>query len=176
MTVLVTAASREGSTIEIAEAIADVLREHGLEVSVHSPTTTDDMSAYDAVVVGSAVYSGHWLESAVTFVRRHADELSSRPVWLFSSGPVGDPARGLVRKMAADPVELEELTVLSGARGHRMFAGRLLDGHGPSGLAARAFRLTGDWRDWPEIEEWASAIAATLTRNDWYRRVREEAR
>jgi hypothetical protein len=48
---------------------------------------------YDAVVLGSAVYAGHWLKPARALADRCAAALRARPVWLFSSGPVGDPAK-----------------------------------------------------------------------------------
>jgi menaquinone-dependent protoporphyrinogen oxidase len=47
---------------------------------------------YDAVILGSAVYVGHWLEAAQRFVEKHRADLVARPVWLFASGPVGVPA------------------------------------------------------------------------------------
>ena len=76
MKVLVTAASRYGSTSEIARAIGDVLRERGLEASVAQPEGVDDIEAYDAVVLGSGVYAGHWLKPARELVERHAGELA----------------------------------------------------------------------------------------------------
>ena len=47
-------------------------------------------TVYDAAVLGSGVYLGHWLESACLLVDSHAEALSRIPVWLFSSGPIGD--------------------------------------------------------------------------------------
>ncbi len=167
MKVLVTAASRAGATREIGEAIAAALRASGLEVAVAEPEEVSSLEGYDAFVIGSAVYSGHWLEPATELVRRAGSSLAQRPVWLFSSGPVGDPSRKLVQKMAADPLELPELTAIARPREHRMFAGRL----GGSGLpraqrlSLRLFRgLEGDFRDWREIEAWAGAIVDTLRR------------
>src|ERR1051326_4828734 len=64
MNVLVTAASKEGSTTEIAEAIAQTLRRRGLETTVSSPERVGDVRGYDAFVIGSAAYMSHWLEPA----------------------------------------------------------------------------------------------------------------
>lgn len=57
-----------------------------------------------------------------------------------------------------------------GARDHRVFFGawdRRNLGRGRLGFAerivARRFLPEGDWRDWPEIEAWASDIARALT-------------
>lgn len=98
MKVLVTAASKYGSTAEIAQAIGDVLAGRGVDATVmpfDGATAVDD---YDAVVFGSAVYAGHWLSPAKEFVQRNALALADRPVWLFSSGPIGEPP-----KPAEDP-------------------------------------------------------------------------
>jgi menaquinone-dependent protoporphyrinogen oxidase len=164
--VLVTGASQQGATYGIAEAIGRALTAHGLEVTVATLAEARDVAGCDAFVIGSAVYTGHWLAPATEFVRRLAPMLSARPVWLFSSGPVGDPRRKLVQKMAADPVELPLLFELTNARGHRMFAGKLV-GEGLSGprrLSLLVFRgLEGDWRDWAAIETWADEIGCALT-------------
>ena len=165
MNVLVTAASQQGATRGIAEAIVRTLRARGLDATVAAPDEVADVTAYDAFVVGSAIYVGHWLEPATAFVQRFAPALSQRPVWLFSSGPVGDPRRKLVQKMTADPVELPQLLAWTQAREHRIFAGKLT-GTGlsaPQRLALLVFRgVDGDWRDWATIEHWAGEIADSL--------------
>jgi menaquinone-dependent protoporphyrinogen IX oxidase len=89
MKVLVTAASTHGATAEIAQAIAQTLTEQGLAVTVLPPAEVTSVEEYDAVVIGSAVYVGHWLDAAKDLVNRCHDGLVTRPVWLFSSGPVG---------------------------------------------------------------------------------------
>jgi menaquinone-dependent protoporphyrinogen oxidase len=165
MNILVTAASRQGATIGIAEAIGRALRAHGLETTVAPPDELLDAAPYDAFVIGSAIYAGHWLEPATALVRRFAPTLPQRPVWLFSSGPVGEPSRKLVQKMTADPVELPQLLALTNAREHRIFAGKLT-GNGLPGfqrLSLLVFRsMEGDWRDWAAIERWADEIADSL--------------
>jgi menaquinone-dependent protoporphyrinogen oxidase len=64
MRVLVTAATKHGATGEIAQAIGEVLAEHGLDTTVLAPEQVDTVNDYDAVVPGSAVYAGHWLKPA----------------------------------------------------------------------------------------------------------------
>jgi menaquinone-dependent protoporphyrinogen oxidase len=165
MNVLVTAASQQGATYEIAEAIGRVLRERGFDSTVSRPEQVDDVTGYDAVVIGSAIYSGHWLEPANDFACRFAEALAQRPVWLFSSGPVGDARRKLVQKMTADPLELPSVLAQTQARQHRILAGRLAGDHlgRASRLSLLLFHgLQGDWRDWAEIERYASAIADEL--------------
>jgi menaquinone-dependent protoporphyrinogen IX oxidase len=55
MTVPVTAASRHGSTAEIAEAIGRTLRQRGLDVEVQPAAGMSAVDRYEAVVLGSAV-------------------------------------------------------------------------------------------------------------------------
>ncbi len=93
MTVLVAAASKYGATQEIAEAIGRVLAECGVGAEVMRVEDVGDVTGYEAVVLGSAVYMGSWLEPARRFVEEHGDELAALPTWLFSSGPTGDPPR-----------------------------------------------------------------------------------
>jgi menaquinone-dependent protoporphyrinogen oxidase len=165
MNVLVIAASQQGATYGIAEAIGRTLRARGLETTVARPDEIVAVDAYDAFVIGSAIYMGRWLEPAVEFVHRFAPTLSRRPVWLFSSGPVGDPKRKLVQKMTADPVELPQLLALTNAREHRILAGKLTGKglRGPQRLSLMIFRgIEGDWRDWAGIERFAAGIADAL--------------
>jgi menaquinone-dependent protoporphyrinogen oxidase len=159
MKVLVTAASRHGSTEDVAAAIARVLRLRGLDAEDVPPEDVHDPTAYDAFVVGSAVYAGRWLPAVVAFVDRLGVRLSGRPVWLFSSGPIGAP-RTLVEDRDA-----EALMATTGAREHRVFAGRIDEQDlTTSELAAlRAVHAPeGDYRDWSAIIEWATEIADTL--------------
>jgi menaquinone-dependent protoporphyrinogen oxidase len=160
MKVLVTAATKHGATDEVARAIAEVIGEAGHFTAVVAPEAVTSVDAYDAVVLGSAVYFGRWLEPAIEFGRRHGSGLANRPVWLFSVGPIGDPP-----KPDVDPAELPEMLETTRAREHRRFPGRL-DKRGLSlgekvivtGLRAPE----GDFRPWPEIREWAATIAESL--------------
>ena len=163
--VLVTAASQHKATAEIAQAIGQALTEQGLNVAVIPPAEVRSLDGYDAVVIGSAVYVGHWLDAAKDFVLRFADALDDRPVWLFSSGPVGKPSGKLAQSMGQDPVDLPEMIAATHAREHRMFAGKL--DRKQLSLFQRAsllvFRsLEGDFRDWGAVRQWAEGIAGQL--------------
>lgn len=165
MNVLVTAASRYGATGDIAAAIAEELRSHGLSVDQPAPQDVGSLAGYDAVVLGSAVYTGHWLEPAMALAERVAHDAPDRPVWLFSSGPVGDPSRKLVQQMSGDPVDLSKVRSETHARDHRMFAGKLERRHlgFAQRLALAFFRgLEGDFRDVTAIKGWAAGIAGSL--------------
>jgi menaquinone-dependent protoporphyrinogen oxidase len=161
MKVLVAAASRHGSTSEIAEAIGDELRGHGLDADVKRADEVHDLAGYDAVVLGSAVYVGKWLDPARDLVEKRADELCTLPVWLYSSGPVGEP----LRPAPEDAVDVAPLVSATRAREHRLFGGKLDKGRLGFGEKAvvLAFRAPeGDFRDWDEIRAWAGDIAGEL--------------
>jgi menaquinone-dependent protoporphyrinogen oxidase len=160
MNVLVTVASKQGATMEIAERIGEVLSAAGLGATVEPVEAVGDVDRYDAVVLGSVVRIGHWIEPARRFVRDHGAALATRPVWLFSSGPIGDPP-----KPAGDPLEIGEMMATLHARDHRVFAGKL-EKEG-LGIAERAIVAAvraeeGDFRPWAEIDAWAAGIAAEL--------------
>jgi menaquinone-dependent protoporphyrinogen oxidase len=174
MLVLVAYASKYGSTERIAEFIADRLRVAGLEAHAFPVESVRDVAAYDAVLVGSATYMGHWLRPARDFVERFRDTLAGRPTWLFSSGPLGTSPidrDGRDLHVTATPTEVPQLAAWVRARGHAVFFG-VLDAH-RLGLRDRAIRMTpvggsplpeGDFRNWREIDAWASSIAAELVR------------
>jgi menaquinone-dependent protoporphyrinogen oxidase len=160
MNVLVTVASKHGATGEIGEALAATLRDAGLPVETVAPEKVTALDGFDVVILGSAVYAGHWMESATRFAGHFATELAGRQVWLFSSGPIGHPP-----KPEGEPSVMLELAERVGARGHRSFAG-LLDRR-RLGLMERAITSAlnapeGDFRDWEAIRAWADEIAAQL--------------
>src|SRR5687767_14851595 len=91
MKVLIAVASKHGSTRDIAQAIGQELQATNIAVEVLDLTKGDvkDVGSYQAVILGSAIYAGNWLPEAKQFAQKHREELSSLPVWLFSSGPLG---------------------------------------------------------------------------------------
>lgn len=166
MRVLVAFATRHEATAEIAERVGDVLRnavtaaDPAAVVDVRNVHTVGDVEDYDAVVVGSAVYLGRWLEAAWRFLHDNRQALLARPVWLFASGPVGDPL--LPRD---EPSEVDHLVGLVGARTHQVFAGALRPaalGGTERMLIHQAHSAEGDFRDWPLISRWSTAVADDL--------------
>jgi menaquinone-dependent protoporphyrinogen oxidase len=156
--VLVAYATKYGSNREIAEAIAETLREAGLVAEVRSARSVADIERYDAVILGSALYAAHWRTDANRFVKRHLEALQARPVWLFSSGPLDPSANGA--HIPISPHVAPEVEPI-GAMGHRTFGGRLLPGTGvPDDILAT--HPNGDFRDFRAIHEWARGIAAAL--------------
>lgn len=157
--VLVAFASKHGSTREIAEEIGRVLRDRGVEATVAEARLVRDLAPYRAVVLGSALYAAHWQREANRFVARHLAALRTRPVWLFSSGPLDRSADAGVLPA---PPSVAITTDPVGARNHRVFGGRLLAD--TTGLDPRvlATHPVGDFRDWEAIRAWAASIARDL--------------
>jgi len=160
MRVLVTVASRHGATDEIGHRIAAVLERAGLTVITVAPEAVVSIDGYDAVVLGSGVYAGRWMEAAKAFAQRNREALATKRVWLFSSGPVGDPPKPL-----EDPVDARDMMSATGAVEHRLFAGRLERdslGFAEKVIIAAVRAPEGDYRPWTEIDTWAASIAIAL--------------
>ncbi len=160
MKVLIAVSSKHGSTREIAGAIGETIREAGIAVELADAQLVESVAPYDAIIVGSALYMGRWMGAARDLVNRSADALRTRPVWLFSSGPMGrdidDPA---------DAAEGNKLLELVGGREHRVFAGKADKdefGFGERTILRMVKNPYGDYRDWPAIREWATSIARDL--------------
>ncbi len=170
--VLVAYASKHGSTRGIAEWIGESIRGFGHEVEVRPVKEVADLSRYDAFVIGSAAYMGFWLKDAREFVRRHAGLLAERPVWLFSSGPLGTEthdAQGNDVLVSCEPREFLEFKSSVRPKEMKVFFGALDPKH--LDFSARLLRRTaagakmlpvGDFRDHPAVEEWGAAIGREL--------------
>lgn len=159
-TALVAYGTKNGSTAEIAEHIASVLRGIGLDADVRPAAEVRDVGRYDVVVLGGALYMGRWHRDARRFARRHRHALADRPVWLFSSGPL-DPSAS-ERDIPPAPGARRAVQRL-GAEGHVTFGGRLEAG--ARGRIARTILEQGrggDFRDFDRIAAWATGIAADL--------------
>lgn len=160
MKVLVSTASKHGATTQIGEAIATGLRAAGHDVDLRDPAEVRDLTGVDAVVLGSAVYAGRWLKPARELVDRMGPELAQRPVWLYSSGPVGNPPKPM-----EDAVDVAGAVAKTGAVEHRVFAGQVDKAQlslAERGMV-RAFRAAvGDFRDWEQIAAWAGEIDTHL--------------
>jgi menaquinone-dependent protoporphyrinogen oxidase len=156
--VLVAYATKLGSNGEIAEAIAQTLREAGHHASAHATRDVKGLDGWDAVVLGSAIYAAHWQKDARRFIGRFREQLRERPLWLYSSGPL-DPS--LARAQLPITQHGAEITAELGALGHRTFGGRLLADAAIDPQVLQTHPI-GDFRDWGAIRAYALEIASGL--------------
>jgi menaquinone-dependent protoporphyrinogen oxidase len=158
--VLVAYATKLGSTAEIAETMAHVLRDSGHFAVAQPVREVTSLDAWDAVVLGSALYAAYWQRDARKFVDRFREDLKTRPLWLFSSGPLD---RRLARADQPITPHGAEITAGLGAREHHTFGGRLTADAAVSAQVVETHRL-GDFRDWQRIVEYAYRIGRELDR------------
>ena len=162
MKVLVAVGSKYGATREIGQSIADVLAEFGHESTCLDAKDVEDPTVYDAYVIGSAVYGGFWRRDASGLIHDHAEMLKERPVWLFSSGPVGLPPR------PSEPTgEGEAFLDVVKANGHEVFSGYLNPdklNFGERAIIRGLKASVGDYREWGQVKTWAREIAHSLKR------------
>ncbi|WP_194949616.1 flavodoxin domain-containing protein [Actinomyces trachealis] len=160
MKILLVASSRHGSTEEVANVLADELRQAGLEVDLERPEDVVSVAGYEAFVIGSAVYLTHWTEEAMDFCGRFREALSAHPVWAFSVG-----LSGLPKGKISDPHRIGPVLLALDVEDHLTFAGRF----DPNKLSLRERTIAkvggaaeGDFRDWGEIRTWARTIVEAL--------------
>ena len=163
--VLVAYATKYGATKEIAEEIGRILRQAGLLTDVLPVDKVSNLSPYRAVVLGSAVYIGHWRKEAVKFLQANEKALAERRVWLFSSGPAGEgDAVELLQgwrfpeaqQPIVDRIRPHDVTVFHGDvdMNKLNFLERTMVKNVKSPI--------GDFRDWDAITSWAQVIAGEL--------------
>lgn len=159
MKVLVTAGSKYGSTRDVALAITEELMSQGFEAEYLDACDVLSVTAYDAVIIGSAVYGGLWRRDAEELVRNHAPALARRDVWTFSVG---------IETVVTDEQPIDEAPALAasvGAHEHKRFTGAIDPDKlnvGERALLSAINPPLGDYRDFAEVREWARAIAFEL--------------
>lgn len=172
MTVLVAYATWRGSTRGVGERIGSRLSASGLAVDVRPVTDVQDVTPYEAAVVGSAIHGGMWLPEGAEFIDRHGSALCGRPTWLFSVSTVGDeesmfsPAVARrMRSMRKEPKQLLEFRQALDPVEHRNFAGAISPADWPTSgrLFFKAFGgRYGDHRNWAAIDAWGDRIATYI--------------
>ncbi|OQU99180.1 Flavodoxin domain-containing protein [Cladophialophora immunda] len=171
MSVLIAYASAKGSTGEIAERIAEKLRESCPASTVKcSPISAIDVTSlpsYTAVIVGSAIHAGSWLSPARRFIHNNAIVLKEKPMWAFS---VGMPPKEEDRRKEEQMIEEKIRKTLPNLRRHELFEGRFNKQDLPwfgriiiSCCIPKDKAKFGDARDWIEINAWAEVIGKEIT-------------
>ncbi|MFN8376811.1 MAG: flavodoxin domain-containing protein [Anaerolineae bacterium] len=168
-TILVTYASRAGSTIGVAEAIAKTLTESGLVVEVRPMQEVKDLSAYRAVVAGSAVQDRQWLPEAMQFMRANQAALAQKPFAAFMVCMTMTMKNETYRQAVKDWLQPVRALVKPVSEG--FFAGVLDISKIPSFADRLKFRISvalgvwseGDHRDWNAIRAWAVQLKPLLS-------------
>jgi menaquinone-dependent protoporphyrinogen oxidase len=86
--ILVTYATKYGSTTGVADSIASILREKSNQVDVMPVREVKSLAGYQAVVLGSPLYIGSILGDASKFLVRHQAGLMKIPYSFFVLGPL----------------------------------------------------------------------------------------
>jgi menaquinone-dependent protoporphyrinogen oxidase len=168
-TILVTYASRAGSTAGVAEAIGKALAEGGAQVEVRPVQEVGDLAPYAAVVAGSAIQGQSWLPEAVQFVQAHRAELAQKRVAIFSVC-MTMAMRNAANYRAGVLEWVQPVRALLQPVSEGVFAGALDIGKIPSFGDRLKFRLSvltgvwkeGDHRDWAAIRAWAQETGPRL--------------
>lgn len=167
--ILVTYASRAGSTAGVAEAIARTLTESGAQVDVLPMEDVKDLSPYRAVVAGSAIRQARWLPEAIGFIRKHRETLLHKPFAMFTVcitlamsnseqyrsavagwvAPVRDLARPLSEGLFAGMLDFSKLPVNWDTLKLRA-------------TVAMGIFPRGDRRDWNAIRAWAESLKPVM--------------
>ncbi len=162
--ILVTYATRAGSTVDVAKTIGETLNATGASVDVRPVKNVTTLQGYDAVVLGSAIRMGHWLPEAVDFVTSNQAQLSQRPTVLFTVHLLNiddDDKSRAAREAYTAPVRQ-----LVAPRGEVFFAGKM-DFSKLSFLDGTIAKMVGgserDLRNWDAIRGWAQGLPALLS-------------
>ena len=166
--ILVTYASRAGSTVGVAEAISTSLAEGGTRVDVRPMQGVSDVNSYQAVVAGSAIQGQQWLPEAMQFLRDHQTALAQRPFAAFLVCMTLTISNAKHREEVAEWMRPVRAMVAPVSEG--LFAGALDISKVPSFRHRLGFRLSvalgvwseGDHRDWDAIHAWAESIRLLL--------------
>ncbi len=167
--ILVTYATRTGTTAGVAEAIGKTLAEVGTQVDVLPMQEVTDLSPYRAVVAGSAIQDRQWLPEAMQFIRANRAALAQKPfaaflVCMTLAMKNGEQYRSNISDWL-NPVRALVRPVSTG-----LFSGALDIGKIPSFSDRLKFRLSvlfgvwseGDHRDWDAIRDWAESLRPLL--------------
>lgn len=162
--ILVAYATRYGSTQEVAEAVGATMKDSGLEVDVRPMREVRSLDHYRAVVMGAALYIGHWHKDAQDFLSRHRAALTGLPVAVFALGPMHNEAKEFEDARKQLDAELAKVPGLVPVA-IEIFGGKF----DPetlkfpwSMIPALKMMPASDIRDWTAIRAWASSLPAAL--------------
>lgn len=162
---LIAYSSKHGSTADLALRMGLVLSHANIMADVLSVDEVEDLSFYDNVIIGSAVYIGQWQKKAVKLLKQNKEILAGKRVWLFSTGPTGegDPQELMngwkfpdALQSTAETIKPMDIKIFHGA----------LDESKLNTLEKMTIKMVkapmGDFRDWQEVEKWGKEISEAI--------------
>lgn len=163
--ILVTYASLSGSTQEIAEVVAYILRSQGLEVDLQPMKNVQKLDDYTAVVMGASIYMFHWQKEMHHFLSKYQKALNRLPVALFTGGPTmtGDEKEWQAVRSQVDQ-ELAKFPWLKPVSveivGGKFDSSKLKFPYNL--IPALKNKPATDLRDWEEIKSWGRSLVEKL--------------
>jgi len=161
--ILITYASKCGSTGEVAGAIGKTLAQTGAHVDVLPLKKITNLSDYQAVFVGSAIRMANWLPEAADFVSKNLATLQRVPTAYFTVCMTMIEDTPVRRTKAAGFIEPVRAVLTPAAEGY--FAGKV-DPNSLSFLENISLKAKGvpqgDFRDWDKITNWAQSTYAQI--------------
>ncbi len=161
--ILVTYATRAGSTVEVAAKIGDALSANGATVDVRPIKNVRDVNGYAAVVIGSAIRMGNWLPEAVEFVKKNQAQLNKAPTAFFTVhllNAADDAESRAKREAYTEPVRK-----IVAPKAETFFAGKMEYAKLSlfESMMSKAMKAPEqDLRDWNKIRSWAESLALAL--------------
>ena len=163
---LVVFATRNGSTKEIAEAVAQTLSANGVEATASDAASADDLSEFELVVIGSPIQGGMLHEEVLAFIECHHLELMDRTVAMFTVGML--PVSNALEAKGEHEGAIEQARLRAPgvkAISHAIFPGA----YDPRKVGFVSRKLMeqkrapiGDFRNWDLVRGWAAGLKERL--------------
>jgi menaquinone-dependent protoporphyrinogen oxidase len=168
---LIAYVTRSGSTEDVAEAMGTTLEEAGVRVDVKPMVDVESIGEDTAVILGTALYVGHFPKEFHKFMIRFRRELENVHPWIFVLGPTEQDPKHFASAEEQARKELKKYPWLHAAD-VRVFGGCFDPRHLKlvfpfslmwklPGNPMRKMQVS-DIRDWGWIRRWAGAIADHL--------------
>jgi menaquinone-dependent protoporphyrinogen oxidase len=156
--VLMTYATKAGSTAEIAVRMGETLSRRGLSVDVLPLSKVTDLGPYQSVFLGSAIRVGNVLPEVTNFIQANQAALQKMPLNLFVVCMTLNEDTEANRQTVSAYLEPVRALVKPASEG--LFAGVMDLKKLPffERLMIKAMKAPqGDFRNWDAITAWAAA-------------------